>query len=632
MATLQDYLGITKLRDAWPKWKANIIAINTQIINHVAGTADKHAAEKITYSGSFTSKTDVKAALDQAKTEIDTIVVSASIDPEVALARQSSVKAKTFTTLDARFEETEQDLVSYKADNMQYLINVKHPPLTMVSAKGDEVTDDTVAINAMVQYVKTNKLGGLYFPDSSGAYMIDGNDPLDLIYYNANGGIVIDSPFRLIMHPNATLKAITSDKNGYCVLNIKDASDVYVEGGKIIGERSTHIGIVGEHGMGISITNSTNIHINNTIISDCWGDGIIVMGRDGYPLLYSEDVFITNVICKNNRRQGMSIVSAKKVYVTSSEFSDTNGTLPQSGIDIEANATYPDNEDILISNCVFKNNTGVDITIATRSKNVAISNNTMVGSAGAAVVIGYGAVTNGVLISGNLVDGLNVMISGISVLGNNSAIINGNTIRNIIGTESPGIYISDNDLGKSVLVTNNDISFCRYGIIIDAGAVSNAEISNNIIHDVLSHAIYIHTPLSYSSIIGNTLYNLGTTGINSFNTLKNVLISNNCLRNGQQFGLTGDFSDCVVSQNIFIDMGLESTPSDYPSISLTSTIGANFIFGNRVRNLRVGYVGIRNNAVPATPNIVSKNDLRYAVVGQVLSLHASDISDGNFTL
>ena len=122
MATLQDYIGITKLRDAWPKWKANVIAINTQIINHVAGTADKHAAQDITYTGSFTSKTDVKAALDQAKAEIDTIVVSASIDPEVALARQSSVKAKTFTTLDARLEETEQDVgtnTSQLAENVQ---------------------------------------------------------------------------------------------------------------------------------------------------------------------------------------------------------------------------------------------------------------------------------------------------------------------------------------------------------------------------------------------------------------------------------------------------------------------------------------------------------------------------------
>ena len=120
MATLQDYLGITALRDAWPKWKANIIAVNNQVINHVAGTADKHAAQDITYSGNFTSMADVKAALDQAKTEIDTIVISASIDPEVAFARESLVKAKTFGTLDARLEESEQDFVSAQAETAKY--------------------------------------------------------------------------------------------------------------------------------------------------------------------------------------------------------------------------------------------------------------------------------------------------------------------------------------------------------------------------------------------------------------------------------------------------------------------------------------------------------------------------------
>ena len=124
MASLLDFTGITKLRDAWPKWKANIIAVNNQVIAHVAGTADKHAAEDITYSGDFAGKTEVKAALDQAKSEIDTIVVNASIDPEVAFARDSAVKSKVFGSLDARLEEDEQDLVSQMAETTKQ-INVE---------------------------------------------------------------------------------------------------------------------------------------------------------------------------------------------------------------------------------------------------------------------------------------------------------------------------------------------------------------------------------------------------------------------------------------------------------------------------------------------------------------------------
>ena len=195
MATLQDYLGITKLRDAWPKWKANVVAVNNQVIDHVAGsadkhltsditndseeagtttadaintnkakvadhiagTADKHSAQDITYTGDFVGKTEVKAALDQAKTEIDTIVVNASIDPEVAFARDSAVKSKVFGSLDARLEEDEQDFESYRADNTIQLDEVDANILELVTDKANQsdliVTNETVALKAFSTYV-----------------------------------------------------------------------------------------------------------------------------------------------------------------------------------------------------------------------------------------------------------------------------------------------------------------------------------------------------------------------------------------------------------------------------------------------------------------------------------------------
>ena len=206
MATLQDYLGITKLRDAWPKWKANVVAVNNQVIDHVAGsadkhltsditndseeagtttadaintnkakvaahvagTADKHSAQDITYTGDFVGKTEVKAALDQAKTEIDTIVVNASIDPEVALARDSTVKGETFDTLDARLEESEQDLVSHKADAATKQISVMYPPVPLVPLKGDGF-DETIQMDAIIAILNIGDV--LFFPTPSVKYL-----------------------------------------------------------------------------------------------------------------------------------------------------------------------------------------------------------------------------------------------------------------------------------------------------------------------------------------------------------------------------------------------------------------------------------------------------------------------------
>ena len=205
MATLQDYLGITKLRDAWPKWKANVVAVNNQVINHVAGsadkhltsditndseeagtttadaintnkvkvathiagTADKHSAQDITYTGDFVGKTEVKAALDQAKTEIDTIVVNASIDPEVAFARDSAVKSKTFTTLDDRLEEDEQDLVSYKAETTKQ-IGVSCTSLGMIKNDALEASNNYTLLTESLLLGTPIMIDGPYYISTDG--------------------------------------------------------------------------------------------------------------------------------------------------------------------------------------------------------------------------------------------------------------------------------------------------------------------------------------------------------------------------------------------------------------------------------------------------------------------------------
>ena len=212
MASLLDFTGITKLRDAWPKWKANIIAVNNQIIAHVAGTADKHAAQDITYIGGFTGKTDVKAAIDQAKTEIDTIVISASIDPEVAFARESLVKAKTFSTIDARFEESEQDLVTYQADN------------ATLAPKPNGV-DDTIAFKACLDLAS-----GKDVRVPSGIYIID--------------GLNLPSKASLIMDDNAVLLAKPNSPTGYMFTsNITLATiALKIRGGTIDGNKLNQTG------------------------------------------------------------------------------------------------------------------------------------------------------------------------------------------------------------------------------------------------------------------------------------------------------------------------------------------------------------------------------------------------------
>lgn len=74
-----DVTGIvtTKLKDWFPKMQANDTAINNQVINHVAGSADKHTTSHITNSSSVIGPTATDA-INTLNDEIDALVLGAS--------------------------------------------------------------------------------------------------------------------------------------------------------------------------------------------------------------------------------------------------------------------------------------------------------------------------------------------------------------------------------------------------------------------------------------------------------------------------------------------------------------------------------------------------------------------------
>lgn len=97
----------------------------------------------------------------------------------------------------------------------------------------------------------------------------------------------------------------------------------------------TSIQDIGEWGMGISIRGGKDIDISDISIDNCWGDAIYVGRTDSKS--YAENVRLRNIRMLNNRRQGISLVSAEKFRASSIYIANTNGTDPQSGIDLEPN-------------------------------------------------------------------------------------------------------------------------------------------------------------------------------------------------------------------------------------------------------------------------------------------------------
>jgi polygalacturonase len=213
--------------------------------------------------------------------------------------------------------------------------------VTKAGATGTDSGDDTAAIqSALDQYDSVTIPGGVY-------------------YINADVSLHLKSNQTLTLSDGATLQALPSAQEGYAVIDINNASNVTLTGGRIVGDRAVHQGTGGEWGMGISVENgASNITISNITISDCWGDGVYL--GDGASIV--RDIRLSGVICDNNRRQGLSITGAAGVTITGCTFKNTNGTAPSAGIDLEPYGEYTvDDITITDTKCIGNAGSGLDI-------------------------------------------------------------------------------------------------------------------------------------------------------------------------------------------------------------------------------------------------------------------------------
>jgi parallel beta-helix repeat protein len=229
----------------------------------------------------------------------------------------------------------------------------------------------------------------------------------------------------LQLSPDAKLVARPNNSKRSYVLYAFKVSDVEISGGQIVGERAKHQGTEGEWGHGIQLRGASKVTVRNIRVSDCWGDGICIGGADERQATPSDDIFIGNVVCTGNRRQGLSIGRSRNVRVYDSEFSNTAGTNPQFGIDIE-----PDRpggtSGIHIENCVVRNNRGGGIQIYRRVDDVTIKRCTIEGNRGHGIL----AVTaRDGMITGNRITGNG--LSGVALRQQTSDFeVNGNRFRN----------------------------------------------------------------------------------------------------------------------------------------------------------------------------------------------------------
>lgn len=218
-------------------------------------------------------------------------------------------------------------------------------------AVGDGVHDDTAAINACFA-AATN----VYFP--SGTYLVDAHHAG--WGHETEGGLRPKSNSVITLAADAVIKCSTSPTDFYNIFHFVNVSNVIVQGGKIVGDKATHVQIsqpTYEFGHGVGVQNSTNIVVRDMEISDCIGDGVI-LNYGG-----NSDITLDNLTIHDCRRQGISLTSGDGVVISNCKIYDISGTNPQSGIDIEPDGNKSVTN-VVIEGCNIRDTVGASVIVA----------------------------------------------------------------------------------------------------------------------------------------------------------------------------------------------------------------------------------------------------------------------------
>jgi hypothetical protein len=106
----------------------------------------------------------------------------------------------------------------------------------------------------------------------------------------------------------------------------------------------------------LSIRSCENVRVFGLTLASSGGDGIYLgVAKRGVP---NSNIHIKDVVCVDNYRQGISVISAENVLMENVVMRDTSGTPPMAGIDFEPNDPTEVLSSIVMRNCVVQNNSG----------------------------------------------------------------------------------------------------------------------------------------------------------------------------------------------------------------------------------------------------------------------------------
>lgn len=215
---------------------------------------------------------------------------------------------------------------------------------TWFGLKGDGVTPDTAALQNALDTAAGRKL---FLSKQQGAFYLTGQ-------LFVPGNIAIELEPGTIIQAVDTLKRTAPYER---LIRIKNAKNVTITGNGAIIRMNKAAYTSGEQAHIFDISGSENVTIDNVSANDSGGDGFYV-GAFEAAVPYCKNIVLKNCTANNNRRQGLSVISVDGLLVEGCRFTNTKGTAPQSGVDIEPNSPIELLKNIKFINCVAEGNTG----------------------------------------------------------------------------------------------------------------------------------------------------------------------------------------------------------------------------------------------------------------------------------